>query len=1148
MAHKSPPSGTLHQPVIRSLSEIGASTATVSVGFRVFSKGTRLKTRILSLAVALMALGVSAWGQLDQGRITGLVIDSSNSPIPGVKIVARNEKTGVERTAETTATGQYLLPNLPAASYTITASSTGLGDSEFEHVIVGPGQERALNITMQPASVKQEVNVSSGDLAALDTSSARIGVNVSEREVANLPLNGRQISQLYLLTPGATNAGSGTFDDIRFSGRSNEQNAIRYDGIEGSAIIDTNPGNLNGESTSLFRLESSLENVQEFRVESNNFPAEYGTGTGGQITIITKSGSNDLHGSGFFYIRNNALDARNFFSRQVDVLKLNQFGGSLGGAIIKNKLFVFGSYEQLRQRTQSPFVDATLSDVARGLKPRPDGTFVQLDPGIKLLLNAFPRGTTPTANPLFDLTSVNAPGRIDEYYGGIRLDYNPNDKIRTYLRVFRDEGFSSFAQNSTLSQFVTAINPQNAVLTVSQTLTPTILNETKIGYNGAKSRVAAIPGPSPDISLAGTTINISGVGTLQGIAGQGQGGGIAIPSGLIRLSSSFNGRGAPYTPYTYSFIDNLSWLKGNHNFKFGGEVRPVRLYNDQQGGSTYTFNSIDDFLANKVANIQFRGDISLKSPWTGLSGNLFLKQAYYVFYAQDEWHINPELTMSYGLRYEYYTPLKEVRNKNVFFDTTNGSINPLYTKDWYSSSKLNFGPRLSFAYAPARLGGKTVFRIGAGYYYGPGQTEDQLQPAANDVISRTISNVKFPYDTASIVSGYDINSPTLGYQPRAYASGYQIPEKILQYTFSVQQQLPGSAVLTVAYVGSQGRNLFQRGVTNLITGVTTAPSGAVTVNRQFGNRVAEIDYKTSGGTSHYNSLQTTVNRRFAKGLTIAGQWTYAHDIGNTGGSNAAATAGNNYSFATERGNNSFDIRHTVNVSALYELPFGKGRRFGSSVNNLTEAFLGGWQIGGIVNARTGLPIDVLITRADVVCQQTGTGIYYSLSGGACRAGDTGVVNVPGGGASRNVRRPDLVPGVNPYLKTGKTIWLNPAAFTVPTPGRIGNLGRNALRGPGTSQLDITLSKKFHLTEKVNLEFRSELYNIFNKANFANPGNLRFADALPSNPTALTGRLQPGIPYASSNAGGNWGLLNSTVSNLIGQGTARQIQLSLRLAF
>jgi hypothetical protein len=740
---------------------------------------------------------------------------------------------------------------------------------------------------------------------------------------------------------------------------------------------------------------------------------------------------------------------------------------------------------------------------------------------------------------------VNAPSTVGENAGGIRFDYNLSSKLRFYARYFRDQGDSMQTQNSTGSLYATAIVPQNAVANLTQLWTPTIINETKFGFNGAKTRVAGIPGPSPDANINGITLNLSGSVALAGIAGQSGSAGLAIPTGLIRLSSSFNGRGAPYTNYTTSFIDNLSVLHGNHSLKFGVEVRPITLYNDQLGGTTYSFNNVAAFLANQPASIAFNGDLSAPSPFTGLSGRAHLRQNYYILYAQDEYKIRPNLTLNYGLRWEYYSPLHDVNNKNVLFDMTQGTIIPKYEGDWYKSSLHNFGPRIALSWAPTRFNNKTVFRIGSGFYYGPGQTEDQLQPSANDRIGSTITSgplLAYPLNVNQVFANYDTNSPTLGFQPRAYGPGYGIPERILQYTASVQQELPGGTVLTVAYVGSQGRNLFLRSITNKITGVTmNSTTGVGTAVREFGGRFAEIDYKTSGGTDHYDSMQTTLNRRFATGLSLGAQYTWGHSIGNSGGSNEANTAGNPYNFEADRGSNNFDIRQSFNASVLYELPIAKRAR------GWTRSAFGGWNLSLIENARSGVPVDVLIVRPDLAYRDSAGNIWANPIVQNGQVLTTAVVNVPGGGSSRNVRRPDVVAGVDPYLHTGNQLqWINPAAFAAPAAGAFGNSGRNSLTGPMLAQTDITLAKRFRFTETRNLEFRSEFYNIFNKANFSNPGNLRLAQGIPTAPGSAG--VQPGQPFSASTAGGNFGVLTSTVSNQIGIGTNRQIQLSLRLNF
>ncbi|HVI73002.1 MAG TPA: carboxypeptidase-like regulatory domain-containing protein, partial [Pyrinomonadaceae bacterium] len=323
--------------------------------------------RQLLLLVVVTATAALVNAQTDQGRIAGVVSDANGAVVPAASVLVKNERTGEERTATTNDSGYYIISGLKPSLYTVTASAQNLS-VRVTNVQLLVGQESNLGLTLQATGVEAKVDIVAAADTGIDTGSAAMGVNVNPREVQALPLNGRQLSQLYLQAPGSVNSGSGTFGDIRFSGRAVQQNVIRYDGIEGSAIIDASPGNLNGEVPSPFRLQSSLENVQEFRVDSNNFPAEFGTGTGGQVSVVTKSGSNSFHGSVFEYLRNDALDAANFFDNiigQKAPLRLNQFGGSLGGPIVKDKLFFFFSYEGYRLRAGVNSIEAVPGSASR---------------------------------------------------------------------------------------------------------------------------------------------------------------------------------------------------------------------------------------------------------------------------------------------------------------------------------------------------------------------------------------------------------------------------------------------------------------------------------------------------------------------------------------------------------------------------------------------------------------------------------------------------------------------------------------------------------------------------------------------------------------------------------------------------------------
>jgi hypothetical protein len=1172
------------------------------------SRASFLKYVPLVLA-ALLFGQVAALAQSATGSLAGFVRDQNGAIVPGATVTAKNQRTGEERTATTGTDGNFSIQALKASVYTVTATNTGLG-ATVKDVEVNVGRETSLNIGMKLADLTAAtVNIISSEEATVTTGSAAMGANVNPREVEGLPINGRQLSQLYLQAPGSVNSGSGTYGDIRFSGRAVEQNEIRYDGIEGTAIIDTSPGNLNGEIPTPFRLQSSLENVQEFRVDSNNYPAEFGTGTGGQISVVTKSGGNKFHGSGFEYFRNDALDAANFFDNiigQKSKLRLNQFGGSIGGPVKPNKAFFFFSYEGYRLRGGINAIE-TVPGLASRICAAPLGTgAVACNAATAALIPAFraPSAVTLRVGPdLFDTVQLQANNIVNETSTALRVDYKLNEKHSTYFRFFRDQAFNDQPDGVTGRRIVIKQIPQNGVVALTSVLRSNLLNEFKFGYNGALSRIIGVAPTVNGIDLSNLSFNISGSVAGFALPGQGSNAGVAVPGGLIRANSAQNGRGQPYTPYSLSYIDNLNWTHGNHAIKFGAEVRQVRLYTDRQGGITYTFSNINNFLANSLQSTQFLGDLSAPSPFFNNStGQALAKQTYYIAYGQDEWKIKPNLTLNLGLRYEYYSPLKEASNRQIYFDIVTGVLRDP-SGDPFHSSKSNFAPRVALTWSPNPTGtgffsgGKTVLRGGFGIYYGPGQTEDQIQPIESNRISSTLSGGAFPQDLVAIAALFTSNPNNRQYQPRAYAPEYTIPEKIYQYGFSVQQELPYKLSFTAGFVGSQGRNLFLRSIANrILPGQTTIVDGtalpttfgvvnrtnaggqviAVNTIREFSlvsgtssvlNPYAEIDDKTSGGHDNYKGLQLSLGRRFNTGVTLNSQYTWSRSFGNTSGSNEARTAANNARLPSEfnydEGYNNFDVRHTFNLSALYDLPFGKGKKY--EFSDIGNAILGNWEIGTILNARSGLPLEIGIVRPDVAiqcvnpagCGGLPNGFVAQLPGTINAAnplptGFIAVVNTPSGGASRNVRRPDLIAGVNPYLTADRLI-LNPGAFTTPAPGTFGNVPRNFLRGPNFQQFDLVFNKRFRFSETTNLEFRTEIFNIFNRPNFDIPGS-RLNLALPTVScaggvcTAGGTNVQPGQAYTQAAAGGTFGLLRQTVVRDVGLGTSRQIQFALRLNF
>jgi hypothetical protein len=1085
----------------------------------------------------------------------------------------KNERTGDERTVTSSADGRYIVSNLRPSVYTVRAKFGDLAPLEFTGMQLVAGQEFALDLSLTPAGVTETVQVTAS-VASVDLSSARVGVNVSEREVQGLPVNGRQMSQLMLQAPGSQNAGTGTWGDIRFSGRAVEQNVIKYDGVEASGIIDSAPGVANGENASLFKLQASLENVQEFRVESSGYPAEFGTGTGGQVSVITKSGTNSVHGSVFEYLRNDRFDAANYFDSQRNAdgsviaaagsastipkspLKLNQFGGSVGGPLAKDRAFFFGSYEGYRLDAGKNIIQAVPSAAA----------WARAVPAVAALRSGFTAAdahilTGASTNPDSDIAQWQATQEVRENAYSARLDFKMSNNWSNYVRVFHDQARSLDPQDVSGRFFKITINPTNAIYNLQGILSAGAINEFKFGYNGAPST----EGAQTQAGFENIAISLQGTVANAGIAGQGASNSFAAPGGLVRVNSAGNGRGAPYDPYSLTFADTFSKIAGSHYLKTGVDVRAIRMSTDQLGGITYTYANLNGFLANTPTSIQYFGDLSEASPFhNGATGVKHIRQEYYVGFAQDEWHLNPKVTLNYGMRYDYYAPLHEADNRIVKFNIDNGQLDP-DTTPFYKSSRNNWQPRVAATYTPM---GKTVIRGGFGIFVGPGQTEDQIQPIEAERISTTLSagapGALYPVDPNVIRSNFINNPNNRSYQPRAYANEYLLPERVYQYTASLQRELPGNFAATVAYVGSQGRNQFLRSIANRTVGAQTNGASAATQVREFDiltcsngsvlnglvtpvtsalcgpgatiasiqRPFAEVDYKTSGGTNSYNSMQLSLTRRSSNGLTMNAQYTLGKSWGNTGGSNEAVTANNNAraigDFDYDNGYNNFDVRHTFNLSAIYTIP-GKG------------ALLSGWNVGGIFNGRSGIPVPVLIQRNDIVYVDATGNVFNNPA-----ADRTAVVNTPGGGASRNQRRPDRVAGVDPFIKDGGLLFLNPAAFATPKPGTFGNLTRNEIHGPWFRQVDAVISKRVNVGSGPNVELRAEIFNLFNVTNFANPvGTL--PNALPNASLTEANKVQPGQAYTNA-AAGTFGRLTSTVGRTVGLGTPRQVQFALRLNF
>ena len=1056
-------------------------------------KALRLATTVLVLGLTPLA----ALAQQTESRITGRVLDQSQGTLPGVTITVLNKATGAVRTAISDGEGNYVVTNLGPGIYDVTIELAGFAPKTRE-VILGVGQMEKVEVELTVAALQEQVTVSAA-APVLDLSSAKIGVNVSPEEVQHLPVNGRNFANLMTLATGATSDGNGGWASVRFNGKSNQQNYLNYDGVDGTYVWDASPGYLNATG-SQFRLQTSMESVAEFRVNSGLAPAESGLGAGGNITVISKSGGNAFRGSLFDYIRNDAMDAASKYlgadgrREAKQPLELNQFGGSLGGPVRTNRMFFFVSFEGLRQTTGLAFTEAVPSDEAirRILAGEPTGTgagqHAERTRAVAPLLSGFPRATGGTANPLVGLATLSSDAQQTENTMSLRIDHRFNDRQSIYARYLFSDGEVDTPDRTVTARRVRAEQqPTNFVVNHQSVFGTGVVNELKVGYNAPRTGAAAFSNQA-DYDPVG--VSLSGAFTSSSVDARGTTG-IARSGLLIRATSASTTTGSFFDPRSISINNATTWTRGRHTVKGGFEYRQIESDFQFLGSTEITYNSINDFIDNRPAALA----VSLDSP-------VFKPQQFYlVGFVQDSWRAGDRLTLDVGLRYDYYSVVKEAQGRARPFFVEDNAFGP-DGSPFYDADKNNFSPRLSAAYA---INDKTAVRAGFGLFYGPGQFEDRIQPIENYIERRRLqasdvanNGLQYPFASAQLANLLSIRGYTHHY-PNEYN---------MQYGISVSRELPGEINFTAGYTGSRGKDMFLRGVGNILDPVTRLRPVP-----EYG----QIDYKTAGcvdgltianhpvrgcGYAQYDALQVSATRRFRAGFTGGMQYQFSRNRGTTQGSNEAATTQNTFDYEREYGTNPQDIPHTFNGSLIYQLP-GDGM------------LTGGWRIGGIVNARSGVPINAVISRPDNVT-----------------IGGVTVTNIPGGN-SRGTQRPDLVPGVNPYLRDGVR-WLNPAAFVTPQPGTFGNLPRNFLRGPEFWQADLMVSKDFRVATTQSLQIRAEIFNVLNRLNYENP-----AATLPNG--------TPGLAFTDANAG-TFGYMLGPLNRTVGLGTARQTQISLRYSF
>ncbi|HUA19475.1 MAG TPA: carboxypeptidase regulatory-like domain-containing protein [Bryobacteraceae bacterium] len=959
--------------------------------------------------------------QTEQTSLTGIVADPQDNRIPMVKVVAVQEATGLRREAETTSQGTYELANLPPGVYTVQFSKEGFATYQADHVRQVVGQTGTLDVRLSVGGRKEEVTVTES-VVQLDRVDVTVGGVVEEQQVDELPINGRNWSTLTSLAPGAIDNGAGDQRTIRFAGHGLDDNNLTLDGVDATAVF-------NQMQREYVRLTIPLDSIAEFDVKSQTFGADVEGGTaGGQIAVVSPSGTNTFHGNLFDYFRNDAFEARTPFNGpSPNPFLLNQFGAAVGGPIRKNKLFFFAAYEGLRQR---------LDGTQIGLVPSPSFTAQAelASPALAPVLQAFPSGTSPT--PAAGVWNYVANGRqIDnEDSGMIRLDYHFSAQTTAFVRFNSDQAYETTPTGNLIALTIYDTKANNGEVELLHVFTPTLINELKFGINQNFYH-------SGTLSPLPYTFSVSGF-------------------------SSFAGSSTSDDPSkTISVLDDWSWSKAKHTFKFGVEIKRDFLNQGSSSKGTLSYNSITNFMDNAINTASY----------TALLPLVRQRKTEYWMYAEDEWKVSQNFTVNMGVRYNIFNALHAVHNDDVPFDFgTCGGFCP-NTDSYFHPRYDDVDPRIGLAWSR----GNTVFRAGGGIYHTDGQLDDQNLPISNTVDAYSFNGTKFP----------GLSYPLTPFLAYAQAGGLGVvsprdldrnrkDDYVAAWTASIQQKLPFHLSGTVSYLGNKATDVLTTTYVNL-----AAPPANVAPYPAFG----AVSWRGDVGNSTFEALQSNLKRTFTNGFLLSVNYMWSHSIndGSIGGGESD-TPQDSFCRACDKASSDDDVRQMLNASAIYNLPF-KNRIWGN------------WELSAIGTAQTGLPVNVTVDRSNSA--------------------------VPGLFAISGEERPDYVYGVPLTPAGGSTPndWINRAAFAVPANQTFGNLGRNAFRAPGISQLDLGLAKFFSFTERLNLRLRADLFNVLNRAQF-------------------------GAPNADISAS-NFGAITSTISSYAtGRGTPRELQLSAKIAF
>ncbi len=1035
-----------------------------------------VRPRIILLIAILFTC--CAFAQTFLGAVSGTAVDASGAALGGANITLASPSTGLTRTTTSSADGQFLFADLPVGSYSITVANTGFQTTRISNIEIAVSKTTNITATLNIAQQQQTVEVSASSISLETTSSALVGV-VNTRVVQDLPMNGRDFRQMVKLAPGASPLTT-SVNGMRTTGNNYQiDGADNNDAFQNAAAV--NQGGVSGIAGTLLPVEA----IDQFSVQSNGGP-DQGRNGGSQINVVLKSGTNGFHGSAFYFNRNEALAVRSPLLADTSpkqVIRNNQFGFSAGGRIIKDKTFFFLAGEaQLATANNSILTtepSAAYVTQAQGVLAKYG---VAVNPVSLNLLNIWPSAVrTGPAAPNNYLSS--AQNKYNSYNGVIKLDHRFSEKNSMFVRYFGATGGQTADVGSHILNFFQVVPSRMHNYSVVDThiFSPRLVNQLTLGVNYFLQT----------FNDKDTSVNPLALGLNTGAN---------VPPGSAKLTitgfdyvSASNPQAR--TDTTGHLTDSLSYNIGRHALVFGGEYRRAVLdvgYDINKRG-TFNFDgtrgpwasdstlsgnlrSVADFLAGYPSNSN--GAIIAQ----GQLQRLYYQNSF-DFWAGDTFRLNSHLTLNYGVRYTYQGVLYDSNNSITNFVPGKGFVTP--GQDFgslYPQDRNNFAPRIGFAYTPGR-NSKTVVRGSFGIFYdvpalnfftantslpNGGAAGVNANPGgANPVYSLSVKNIVF----APGVPIFGTTTPTPPFGVFAVSQDFRTPY-VQNYNLNIQRQLSNSTLLQVGYVGNLGRKLAVLRDINqsvLVNGVAVRPYSGL--YPQLGT----INEAETAANSEYNSLQTSLRQTLWHGVSATFNYTYGHAIDDTSDvRNTVPT--NSYNLQNQRGSSTFDLRHIFTSFVSYSVP-----QIGHAFPRLTS----GWQLNSLLTFSSGLPINIL----------AGTNVS---------------------GTGENQDRVDIVgdPFANvPVLTNTKAVqYFNPAAFAKPAAGTFGNIGRNALYGPGFGSVDFSVFKRIPINERIKAEFRAEIFNLFNRTNWANPNVTLSSSSFGQLTATRNGGSAPGLGF------------------------------------